>query len=312
MNAGNSLPSFWLNVTYDEIAAAIGPFVVERLSIDDPIWRKRVATSRVAERRRLWRRRLFGWLGYFRKTQQSVLSYYTALWANQGFPKLHGPNAAAVAPCEYRGEGLMVHYGGTKRVHVLLLMRALERLNPCNVLEVGFGDCLNLFVLAAQFPEISFAGIELTETGLARAREVQSFTELPIEIREFSPRPTRDPRGHQRIDFRQGNAKCLPFPDSSFDLVFTCLALEQMETIRVQALREIARVAQRYAVFVEPFADLNQTPLRRYYTRSHDYFSLSVADLREYGLEPLCVVDEIPHKITLAAGLVVAAKKRAR
>lgn len=44
----------------------------------------------------------------------------------------------------------------------------------------------------------------------------------------------------------------LPLPDNSIDLVFTSHVLEQMSEVLTPALQEIYRVAQRYAVHIEP------------------------------------------------------------
>ena len=100
----------------------------------------------------------------------------------------------------------------------------------------------------------------------------------------------------------------MPFDDSSFDLVFSLLALEQMEAIRDAAVAEVARVSARWAVMIEPFTDFNRDPLRRACTEAKGYFSLGTRDLKRFGLEPVFVFDDIPQKITRGAGLVVAKK----
>src|SRR5690606_15819330 len=108
----------------------------------------------------------------------------------------------------------------------------------------------------AVFPEIAFAGAELTPSGVAAARSVQGEP-LPDGVERFAPMPVQSRTAHQRIDFNQADARSLPFADDSFDLVFTRLAVEQMEAIRDEALAEIRRVTRSYVVFVEPFADFN-------------------------------------------------------
>ena len=88
--------------------------------------------------------------------------------------------------------------------------------------------------------------------------------------------------------------------------MLTSLALEQMNHIRRQALTELARVACRWVVMLEPFADFNRTPERRLHTRAHDYLAATVADLPKYGLRPMHVFDDFPSKITRGVGLVIA------
>ena len=71
----------------------------------------------------------------------------------------------------------------------------------------------------------------------------------------MSPEPLLSRTAHQKITFMQGNAAELPFPDRSFDLVYTVHALEQMDEIAPKALSEIARVAKKRVIFIEPFRD---------------------------------------------------------
>ena len=70
--------------------------------------------------------------------------------------------------------------------------------------------------------------------------------------------PLADPTAFRRIRFCQGNAPSLPFADGEFDLVTTVLALEQMERVREQALAEVARVACRHTLMIEPFREVNR------------------------------------------------------
>jgi len=116
----------------------------------------------------------------------------------------------------------------------------------------------------------------------------------------------RDLRAHREVFFSQANAVALPFADHSSDLVVTVLALEQMEEIRARALSEIARVAGRFVLMIEPFRDWNADGHRRDYIVANDYFSAAVWDLKEFGLDPVAVYADIPNKLSFAVGLVLA------
>jgi ubiquinone/menaquinone biosynthesis C-methylase UbiE len=194
---------------------------------------------------------------------------------------------------------------GTKRVHLLFLMRAIARLKPRTVLEVGSGNGLNLFILAARFPEIHFMGLELTAGGVVAANRVRAMAELPEILVTFAPEPPIDLKPFDRIVIVQGNAAALPFVDASFDLVITALALEQMEPIRHQALAEIRRVASTYTAMVEPFFDWNATGPQRDYIIANDYFSGSVAELERVGLAPFYMTGDMPSKLTIRPAFVV-------
>jgi SAM-dependent methyltransferase len=184
-------------------------------------------------------------------------------------------------------------------------MRVIALLKPTSVLEIGCGNGVNLFVLAGRFPEIRFTGIELTEGGVAALNSVRALNKVSDTVRQFSPEPMADPSPFKRIAVLRGNAAALPFRNRSFDLVFTSLALEQMEEIRVEALGEIRRVARTYTAMVEPFREWNESGSQRDYIIANDYFSGRIADLPGVGLEPLLATVDMPTKLTFRPGLVV-------
>jgi ubiquinone/menaquinone biosynthesis C-methylase UbiE len=190
-------------------------------------------------------------------------------------------------------------------VYDLLLSSLVDELKPQNALEVGCGNGLNLFVLSALHPATKWGGVELTESGVAVARAIQQEPELPKNLQDFAPGTLASVTAHREIQIQQGNVLALPFPDRSFDLVFTVLALEQMQAIGDQALSEIARVARRHAVFIEPFAEFNSTETRKHYLRHRGYLDLPVSELKRFGLDVIDIFEDMPQKLTIGAGLVI-------
>ena len=132
---------------------------------------------------------------------------------------------------------------------------------------------------------------------------------LPQNLVAFAPEPLRDLQAFRRIDFRQGNAARLEFPDASFDLVYSVLALEQMERVRDQALGEIARVARRHYFGFEPFRDVNDRGWERLYVLGRDYLRGRIADLPRYGLVPTHASIDFPQERFLKACAVLAEKR---
>ena len=187
---------------------------------------------------------------------------------------------------------------------MLGIAKAIESLKPASVLEIGAGPGINLLALSAVFPGIEFTGAELTAAGVEAARSAQQAP-LPEGVGHFAPMPVKSRTAHQRISFNQSDVQSLPFPDLAFDLVYTRLAVEQMEQIRDRALGEIHRVVKSYAVFVEPFPDFNREPLMSLATRAKNYISLTVDELPRYGFEPVFRFSDWPHRITNGAGMVV-------
>jgi SAM-dependent methyltransferase len=291
-----------------DLERAFAPAIRRRVSGDDAEWNKRMAaaTPRLSTRLVDWLQRTF--------LKRGVEGVYEEKWSNDKadalLRKRFDMTANARDPMVWGEERFFAHPRGAKRVHLLYLIRLIETIKPRTVLEVGSGTGANLFILAALFPDISFSGIELTSAGYNTAKEISSRDTLPQPLADFSPVPIRDPRAHQRVSLHQGNAKHLPFPPGSFDLVYTVQALEQMEAIREEALQQIESVSRGYVAMIEPFADFNVTAPRRYKISSARYFSASVKDLLAYGLKPVFSSDNMPSKLTYGIGMVVAQPTR--
>jgi ubiquinone/menaquinone biosynthesis C-methylase UbiE len=187
------------------------------------------------------------------------------------------------------------------------MMRVIEQLRPKSVLEVGCGMGINLFVLAARFPDISFHGIDLTASGIKAIEDMSMQHSLPQHLLDYSPEASQDPTANRRIQVRQGSAAEMPYDDGSFDLVYSISALEQMEAIRPSVMAELKRVSSGHVAMVEAFRDWNRWGMRRNYIVAQDYFACRLRDLPGYGLSPAFVTDDIPSKVNMAHGLVVAA-----
>lgn len=297
-----------LAVADSAIDAVLREHVRQEYDIADPAWleheAKEVSTRRLGVRR--WLRRLLS-MGRNAREQTNVRSGYETHWHQA--PSLEqyvaGLNARVLA-VRWRRRGMLVEPQALRKVHMLYLMKAIQVLQPRRVLEVGCGNGNVVLTLAARFPQIAFAGVELTAAGVEVAREVQAMPELPASMVKGSPEPLLDPTAHRKVDLRVGDARALPFADRSFDLVYTRLALEQMEQIRVEALREITRVAANAVVLIEPWRDYNLTDPGRAYIRRVGYFTGRIDDLKKYGFKNAMATGDIPQKVQFNAGPVVA------
>jgi ubiquinone/menaquinone biosynthesis C-methylase UbiE len=293
-----------------DLRAAMDPFVARVAPPGDVAWQAEVARKTAKTGRRLRRRRLFGWLGAGRRDQDRIGEEYGASWARKGLvPYAMDRRPASGAAWTYAGENMFATAAAGARARLLLLMRAVAWLRPRTVLEVGAGNGVNLLVLACRFPDVRFAGVELTEGGVAVARAAQAEATLPVVLQRFSPEPLLDLAAHRRVDVRQGTAAALPFGDGAVELVYSCLALEQMEQVRAAALAEMARVTAAHALVLEPFVDCNDTGLRRAYRLARDHFGGAVGDLPAHGLQPVVVTDDVPGEAWLQPCLVIARKR---
>lgn len=294
-----------------DLRAAMDPFVVRVAPPGDIAWQSEVARKTAKAGRRLRRRRLLGWLGVARRDQARIGEVYDASWARKGLaPYAMSPPPSGGAAWTCAGQTLFATAAAGARARLLVLMRAVAWLRPARVLEVGAGNGVNLLVLACRFPEVRFAGVELTAAGVAVARAAQSEATLPTVLQRFSPEPLVDPAAHRRVELRQGTAAALPFADAAVDLVYSCLALEQMEQVRAAALGEMARVTAAHALLLEPFVDCNDRGLRRAYRLARDHFGGAVGDLPAHGLEPMVVTDDLPGEAWLQPCLVIARRRR--
>jgi SAM-dependent methyltransferase len=288
------------------VEAAMRPFLVTGPGAE-PIWR--------ADYRRRFsksvRRMLKRLIGAKKRDQERIQSEYGPAWA-AGHAKYDTSLGARKPAAWVWGDRHLTLDGvAAARLRAPMFAAALAALKPRTVLEVGCGNGINLLSLAGTFPDVQFTGLDLTEEGIAAAKKLQADGTLPPALAEYIPLPKTDPTAFRRIDFVQGSAADLPFADGQFDLVFTVLAIEQMERIRDQALREIARVSGGHVMMLEPLRDANMRGFRRLYTVSRNYLRGSIADLPSYGLEPLWATDDFPQEVFLGSPLVLSRKRGA-
>jgi ubiquinone/menaquinone biosynthesis C-methylase UbiE len=277
---------------------AIAPFSSK---FDAAVWSRDVRRRALKSAARIAKRLL----GRKRRDTHAIQAEYAEAWsAPYERYDIHRVPKRAV-PWMWGERRLLLDPNVAARVRAPMLAAVIRKLKPKRVLEVGFGNGINLLVLAPAFPEIEFSGVELTETGTAAAKSVQAGP-LPQILADFSPLESKDPLAHQRINFIQGSAAELPFEAGQFDLVFTVLAVEQMERIRARALSEIARVASGHVAMIEPFRDANDSGLRRLYSWSRNYFRGGIDELASFGLEPQWATVDFPQEVFLGSPLVLS------
>lgn len=291
-----------LPITVDPraIDSAMAPFLVsegESLRWHTEVFRRQLSTlARFAAGREAGRDRAV------------IESEYKDAWG-AGYRRYRlGRSDLKAKPWEWRGRKLLLDPAAATRLRTILFAAVIGELKPRRVLEVGSGNGINLLSLAGAFPDIEFTGLELTHEGVEQARHAQSDAEIANIVRAYSPLDTRDPEAIERISFVQGDASAMPFDDRSFDLVMTVLAVEQMESIRAAALREIARVTSGHVLMLEPFRDANARGLKRLYVKSRGYFQGSIEELRGYGLTAVWATADYPQEAFLGTAFVLAAR----
>ena len=185
-------------------------------------------------------------------------------------------------PAIFNSRKLVVRGSGLRCLHTFRISKIIETIRPKRVLDVGCGNGERLFLLSNIFPEVNFSGIELTSGGFNYATKFQGG-KFPQHLINYSPRPLADTESFKRINFVQGSAHEMPFEKNSFDLVYSCLALEQMKRFQMQVLREIHRVSSGVISLFEPFNDFNSSFYRKSYIFTESMFDASLSDLKKIG-----------------------------
>jgi ubiquinone/menaquinone biosynthesis C-methylase UbiE len=297
--------------TREEIDAVVRPYITKRVPVDSADWKD--IYSREADReRKIYRKQKLRSILPWRKEarpQTLVSDHYETHWTEIPWPKTNNPSPDERGIVSiWDNEGMLIRRYGRKRVHHQLFTRVVRELKPKTALEVGFGNGINLLIMSTLFPEVQWTGVELTEAGVQTAKSIQKEKELPAVLREFATEPVLDPTAHQRVTLQQGDASKLPFKDGQFDLVFSFQALEQMQAIRDAAVSEMSRVAKRWVVCTEPFSEWNKSEIQEHYKQARGYLDLSIDELPKFGLKPILVFGDWPHKLQTGAGLVAAEK----
>ncbi len=298
-----------LGIEVDEIGRLFEPFVERHVEGEDADWDREIARRERKIVKKGRKRRFLGFLPGALRTKETVVQEYGSSWGPENFREydLDGPRVR-MTPWIWGDRRMIGSDVGGTRFRQLLLIRVIERVKPKRVLEVGCGNGINLILLASYFPEIEFCGVELTEEGTAAPRALQKEDRLPETLARYAPLGIRDDQAFKRIDFRQGDAAELPFEDGSFDLVYSILALEQMERIRQEALGHMARVAAKATFMFEPFREVNDEGWPKRYVYARNYFRGAIAELPRLGLEPEFAIKDFPQEIHLRAAAVLARK----
>ncbi len=296
-----------LGLGANDVMDAFAPFVCAKATSKDYDELTRHIRKKAMKKavRRIWS----GEGGLKSRKKAIIHDEYESAWA-RGFSAYDlSAGCARPEPWIHGERKFLADRAGVPRYRSKLLASVIRKLQPKRVLEVGCGNGINLLLLANAFPDVSFAGLELTEAGNRVAKEVQQAEALPAPLAAYAPEPQDDAQAFRRIDFIRGDATNMPFETGAFDLVFTVLSVEQMERVRHQALTEIARVSGGHVLNLEPFAEANRTLWRRMHVTVRDYFKGSIRDLPRYGLEPLWATMDFPQEVQLGAALVLSRKQ---
>lgn len=153
---------------------------------------------------------------------------YLARVNDPEFPKAKAARLAKEWGFDYWDGDRRINYGGYRYdgrwAKVASAMATHYKLVPGDrILDVGCGKGFLVYDFTQVVPGVVVAGIDVSEYAIANAKE---------EIRDV---------------VQVGNANALPFPDKSFDLVYSINTLHNLHCYDLdKALREIERVGRRH------------------------------------------------------------------
>ncbi len=294
----------------DDVVRAFEPFVGRRAHVDDPEWRAHMKRRKKKIVIKGARRLITRWLPSGQRRESEILEEYDQVWGGDTYARYDlDRKPDRLSPWEWQGELLLAATVGATRFRQVMLAAVIDAVKPRRILEIGCGNGINLLLAAGRFPNVEFHGLELTSVGYEAAKRLQRDHEtLPLFLQKFAPEPPVDPAAHRRIHFHRGSAAELPFADGEFDLVYTVLALEQMERIRQKVLNEMARVTAAHAFNIEPFRDVNAEGWPRWNVFRRDYFRGAIDELAAFGLRPIWATDDYPQESFLKTAAVLSRK----
>lgn len=252
-------------------------------------------------------RRFLG-LERVRRTKQRVTEEYTKVWED--------------ARDAVRGRGTRLQTLNSR----LILCRAIDHrkfflrhlsdmissIKPESMLEMGSGNGFNLLALAVMNPEIKILrGVELTDAGVSACEAF--LKNLPIEDLMYV---TGEPEEVIRKRLTGRDIRCMkgdmlevPFAEYTFDLVFTCWALEQLPREYPKAFAEALRVTKRHALFYEAFYEAQENIFQLMHLKNMDYFHAPIADVKKAGFRILYFEPIALSKIKFTSGALLAEKR---
>ena len=155
-----------------------------------------------------------------------------------------GESKAGMAqiPVEFNNEVFLLEATVLRKLHTMRVARVIETLKPKRVLDVGCGNGERLLILATMFPDVHFIGLDLTKEGIETAKDIVAAGKLPENFDLVAPVSIGGKSfAGTNVDFFCGSARDMPFEDGAVDMVYTSLALEQMNLIIDDVLSEIQR-----------------------------------------------------------------------
>lgn len=143
------------------------------------------------------------------------------------------------------------------------IAKTIETYTPLSVLEVGAGEFTTLAnvmkIIRKRENGIQASGLDISWSRVAYGRKYAGEVNEEIE------------------DFVVGDMLSLPFPDKSYDVVFTFAVIEQAPHDAGRALNELYRVARKAVILIEPSYEFGSDKQKKRHRRLDYIVGLPIA-----------------------------------
>ncbi|MBN1933577.1 MAG: methyltransferase domain-containing protein [Anaerolineae bacterium] len=156
-----------------------------------------------------------GWWLYSRRSKERI-------------PSNEGLDDPAVA----KAFGHIAEMPQMRLLHRFVVQRAMRMIQHGDAIDLGCGPGHLAILLAQRAPELHVTGVDLADEMLSQGEKLAARAGVG-----------------DRVSFKKGDARQIPFPDGSVDLVVSTLSLHHWRD-PVAALNEVARVLRPGSSFL--------------------------------------------------------------
>jgi ubiquinone/menaquinone biosynthesis C-methylase UbiE len=256
-----------------------------------------------------WTQTVFEGLTGFRRTQEHVLSEYNRGWSkNLDKMRTRGVRMSSINGLWRRVSQIDLNKRFITLQHKYISKHLGGDDKNVKILEVGAGYGRIIFPMSMLFKNASFYGLEYTEAGVKTSEDFKK--RYMDEIREMASSvgsiTEKDPLV---VEFLQGDAKSMKYPDKFFDVSYTNNVLEQIPRSEdhMRVFSEMRRVTKKFCCFLEPWREA-QGPFTYFYLAMIDYFRQPTKVLYQAGFKKVHIYRMNFHHNTKYKTCVVIAE----
>ncbi len=253
------------------------------------------------------------YLNLFISKKRNVSEEYEEIWTDKSLENEFG-DLEKLLSSKHRNSH-RIKYRGLESprwwfnsISLLMIEDVIKENNFDEVLEIGSGNGINLLYLGQIFPEIDFYGYELTSSGVQSSQNVKNNKEILSNIKKYFTLENSDTNGEElnNLKFKiQDVRNKIDHPVSDKKkLVFTNLALEQMDKVYYEGIKNILNLDADEFIFIEPFREF-QNPKDILLLKNKGYLNKNTSRISKSGFKKdLFRFYREVRKIKYAAGIV--------